>query len=149
MNWRRLIVLVGLIAASPAGAEQLMMVRAERPFPEAMTLLQDSIRQQGYAVTRVQRVDVGLGSRGFKTAEYRVVFFGKASEMKQLPERHPDLLPYLPLKIVIFAEGETTLALTYNPMMLASAYPDAGLRQQFHVWEGDLRAILDRYAHPE
>jgi len=147
--WRRLFVLVALIAAFPAAAEQLMMVRAERPYPEAMNLLQESIRQQGYAVTRVQRVDVGLGSRGFKTAEYRVVFFGKAAEMKDLPERHPDLLPYLPLKIVIFAEGETTLALTYNPMMLVAAYPDKGLRAQFQSWERDLREILDRYGHGE
>jgi uncharacterized protein (DUF302 family) len=147
--WRRLFVLVALIAAFPAAAEQLMMVRAERPYPEAMNLLQESIRQQGYVVTRVQRVDVGLGSRGFKTAEYRVVFFGKAAEMKDLPERYPDLLPYLPLKIVIFAEGETTLALTYNPMMLVSAYPDKGLRAQVQGWERDLREILDRYGHSE
>ncbi len=121
-----------------------MMVRAERSFPEAMNLLQQTIQQQGYQVTRVQRVDVGLDARGFKTAEYRVVFFGKAEEIKQLPDRYPELIPYLPLKIVIFAEGDTTLALTYNPMMLAAAYPDADLQTQFRRWEQDLRAILEQ-----
>jgi uncharacterized protein (DUF302 family) len=141
------VALVLLLLAPAAGAEELMMARTERPFPEAMNLLQEKIQQQGYQVTRVQRVDVGLGSRGFATAEYRVVFFGRAEEIRRLPDRHPDLVPYLPLKFVIFAEGETTLALTYNPMMLAAAFPDAELNRQFRRWEQDLRTILDRFAH--
>ncbi len=146
MTWRRTVAALLLLLAPAAWAEQLMMVRAERSFPEAMNLLQESIQQHGYQVTRVQRVDVGLGSRGFKTAEYRVVFFGKADEIRRLPDQYPDLVPYLPLKIVIFAEGDTTLALTYNPTMLAAAYPPADLRDQFRRWERDLRAILDRFA---
>jgi uncharacterized protein (DUF302 family) len=147
VSGRRFAALVLLLLAPALRAEQLMMVRAERPFPEAMNLLQQTIQDRGYQVTRVQRVDVGLESRGFRTAEYRVVFFGKAEEIIRLPERHPDLIPYLPLKIVIFAEGDTTLALTYNPMMLTAAYPDADLQTQFRRWERDLRAILDRFAH--
>ena len=43
----------------PADAEQLLMARSVEPFPEAMLDLQESIRAHGYAVTRVQRVDVG------------------------------------------------------------------------------------------
>lgn len=141
-------VLLGalLLAAPQARAEELLMVRLERPFPEAMNVLQQAIAEQGYRVTRVQRVDVGLSSRGFQTAEYRVVFFGKPEEMVRLPDRYVELIPYLPLKIVIFAEGDTTLALTYNPMILAAAYPDAELKAQFARWAGDLRAILDRFA---
>lgn len=135
-----------VLAAAQGRAEELLMVRLERPFPEAMSVLQQSIAEQGYRVTRVQRVDVGLSSRGFKTAEYRVVFFGKPEEMTRLPDRYPELIPYLPLKIVIFAEGDTTLALTYNPTILAAAYPDSELQAQFERWAQDLRRILDRFA---
>jgi hypothetical protein len=66
--------------------------------------------------------------------------------MRALPERYPDLLPYLPLKIVIFAEGDTTLALSYNPLVLADAYPNPELKAQLARWAQDLRVILDRYA---
>lgn len=135
-----------LLAPAPAPAEELMMVRLARPFPEAMNVLQQAIADHGYNVTRVQRVDIGLTSRGFETAEYRVVFFGKADEMKRLPERFPDLIPYLPLKIVVFAEGETTLALTYDPTVLAAAYAQPALGDQLRHWERDLRSILDQYA---
>lgn len=131
---------------APAQAEELMMVRLARPFPEAMSVLQRAIADHGYQVTRIQRVDVGLTSRGFATAEYRVVFFGKTDEMKRLPDRHPELIPYLPLKIVLFAEGETTLVLTYNPTILAEAYSDRALSGQFRQWERDLRSIFDQYA---
>lgn len=135
-----------LLAPAPAPAEELMMVRLARPFPEAMTVLQQAIADHGYNVTRVQRVDIGLTSRGFETAEYRVVFFGKTDEMKRLPERFPDLIPYLPLKIVVFAEGETTLALTFDPTVLAAAYAQPALGDQLRQWERDLRSILDQSA---
>ena len=140
-----LTVLLALWLA-PAAAEEMMMVRLARPFPEAMSVLQQAITEHGYKVTRVQRVDVGLTSRGFATAEYRVVFFGKADEMQRLPERFPDLIPYLPLKIVLFAEGETTLALTFDPTVLAAAYAQPALGDQLRHWERDLRSILDQYA---
>ncbi len=145
-RWHAGLLLSALFAVAQVRAEELLMVRLERPFPEAMNVLQQSIAEHGYRVTRVQRVDVGLSSRGFKTAEYRVVFFGKPEEMTRLPDRHPELIPYLPLKIVLFAEGDTTLALTYNPMVLAAAYPNSDLQMQFQRWAGDLRAILDRFA---
>lgn len=147
----RNIGLAGLLALwlSPAPAEELMMVRLARPFPEAMNVLQQAIADHGYKVTRIQRVDVGLTSRGFATAEYRVVFFGKADEMKRLPERFPDLIPYLPLKIVLFAEGDTTLALTYDPVVLAAIHADPALRGPLRHWERDLRAILDQYARTQ
>lgn len=135
-----------LLAPAPAPAEELMMVRLARPFPEAMNVLQQAITDHGYNVTRVQRVDIGLTSRGFETAEYRVVFFGKTDEMKRLPERFPELIPYLPLKIVVFAEGETTLALTFDPTVLAAAYAQPALGDQLRQWERDLRSILDQSA---
>ena len=42
-----------------------------------MAVLQHAIGTQGYTLSRVQRVDIGLTESGFKTDKYRVVFFGK------------------------------------------------------------------------
>lgn len=138
------VVAVSALALSTvAAADELLMVRSDRSFPEAMNQLQQIILDHGYRIARVQRVDIGLTSSGYPTAEYRIVFFAKPEEMTTLPARHPELLPYLPLKIVVFAEGESTLALTNNPAILGEFFDDASLRRQFRHWERDVRSILD------
>lgn len=142
-----LLLTLALFAALPAAADELLMVRADLPFAEAMNALQDAVHAQGYKVARVQRVDVGLKSRGYETAEYRLVFLGKAAELERIAARHPEMLPYLPLKIVVFAEGDSTLALTLSPEALGRFFTDTDLKDQLRRWEADLRAILDKFAH--
>ena len=61
-----------------------MMVRSSEAFPEAMSVLQANIIKQGFTISRVQRVDVGLSAKGYKTDKYRVVFFGKGDEIQTL-----------------------------------------------------------------
>lgn len=126
-----------------AAAEELLMARIDRPFPEAMNSLQESIRAQGYVVSRVQRVDVGLAASGFKTAEYRIVFFGKKTEIQELSANYPDLIPYLPLTIVVFAEGDDTVVLTTDPLKLGEFFNKPELLKRFEIWEKDVRAIFD------
>lgn len=142
----RCLALLVLLAAAPLSADELLMVRAEQPFPEAMARLQEVIAAHGYKVARVQRVDVGLTASGYETAEYRVVFFTRPDELQRLPDQRPELLPYLPLKIVVFAEGESTLALTNSPALLSDFFADPALRVQFQRWERDVRSILDQFA---
>ncbi len=138
---------LALLRWSPATpADELLMVRAERPFSDAISDLQIAIQNHGYQVARIQRVDVGLVSGGYTTAEYRLVFFGKPAEMHEIEDRHPELLPYLPLKIVIFAEGDTTLALAYNPSILQTFFKIDPLQPRFKRWEKDIRSILDQFA---
>lgn len=135
------MLLLGLSLS--ARADELIMTRVTRPFPETMNSLQEAIREHGYTVSRVQRVDVGLTSSGFQTAEYRVVFFGKPDQIHALSGRYPELIPYLPLNIVIFAEGDDTLILTTNPHKLADFFDKPALHAQFSQWEKDVRAIFD------
>ena len=144
---KRLLPILLLLSMAAANADELLMTRVERPFPEAMNALQQSIQDHGYQVTRVQRVDIGLTSSGFKTAEYRVVFFGKSEELLGLPDKYPELLPYLPLKITLFAEGDASLAVTNNPALFAAFFKDPELARYFQRWEKDVRAILDQAAH--
>lgn len=139
-----LLVLTGL--AAPAAAEELLMARITRPFPEAMNSLQESIRARGYVVARVQRVDVGLTASGFQTAEYRIVFFGRPAEIRELSATFPELIPYLPLAIVILAEGDDTLILTTDPLKLGEFFNKPELLARFGVWEKDVRALFDELA---
>jgi uncharacterized protein (DUF302 family) len=137
-----LIILLFAALSSNAAADELVLTRITRPFPEAMNSLQEAIRAKGYTISRVQRVDVGLTSSGFQTAEYRIVFFGRADEIRTLAATHPELIPYLPLNIVVLAEGDDTLVLTTNPRKLGEFFDAPELRAQFARWEGDIRAIF-------
>lgn len=142
---RTLLLAIFLFAAcGVATADELIMVRVNRAFPETMTNLQEEIHAQGYTVSRVQRVDVGLTSSGYKTAEYRLVFFGKAQEIHSIATNHPDMIPYIPLTIVVIAEGDETLLLTANPLKLGEFFNAPDVQDQFRTWERDIRTILRR-----
>jgi len=136
-----------LLAAPMARADELLMVRAERPFTDAINGLEIAIQDHGYKIAHIQRVDVGLASGGYKTAEYRLVFFGKPEEMREIEQHYPQLLPYLPMKIVIFAEGDSTLALAYNPAILQMFFKIDAMQPTLRRWEKDIRDILDQFAH--
>ncbi len=124
-------------------AEDLLMVRSAQSFPETMLLLQQTIADKGYTLSRVQRVDVGLTKMGYKTDKYRVVFLGKPEEIRQLKQRYPELIPYLPLKISIFAENDQTLLSTVNPEFLGKFYHQPALQPVFRRWADDLHDILE------
>ena len=143
MKMRTLIFCLLLLQSLPVMADQqLFMMRSAQPFPETMSVLQQTIRKQGYTVSRVQHVDIGLTTMGFKTDLYRVVFFAKADELHQLAEQHPELVPYLPLQIAIFAEADETILVASNPLILTGFYPDAGLGKIFKHWHDDLSKIF-------
>jgi len=123
-------------------AEDMIMTRSVLDFPEAMLALQESIAAHGYTVSRVQRIDVGLTGMGYKTDKYRIVFAGKIAEIRELTDKAPQLTPYLPPKIAIFAEGDQTILVTINPKLYADIAGDAIEPVFFDRWESDLRSIF-------
>ncbi len=125
-----------------AEAEDMIMTRSVLPFPEAMLALQESISGHGYKVSRVQRIDIGLTGMGYQTDKYRIVFAGKIDEIRMLTEKAPQLIPYMPPKISIFAEGEQTVLVTINPEVYAQIAGDAIDPAFFARWESDLRSIF-------
>lgn len=141
----RIFLAVALLAglAAPAGAAELLIVRSAQNFEDAMTTLQTAIAERGYKVAKVQRVDVGLEAKGYKTDRYRVVFYGKPGEIEALAAKYPTLIPYLPLNVAIFAEGGQTILTTARPGVLKEFFPQPELQPIFDRWEQDLVAILD------
>jgi len=125
----------------PAHAEQLMMVRVKQDFPETMLKFQEVIKKHGYTLSRVQRVDIGLSKSGYKTDKYRVVFFGKPDQVHWLVARHPELIPYVPLKVAIYAENEDTLLVSSNLNILLDVR-DAKLKKIVHGWQRDMQAMF-------
>ncbi|MFP5418474.1 MAG: DUF302 domain-containing protein [Gammaproteobacteria bacterium] len=136
-------VLLVLAWSNAARADDLLMVRMEKPFPEAMTLLQSAISSRGYTITRLQQVNENLERRAFKSDMYRVVYFGKLDEIRQVSAQQPELIPFLPLNITIFAEGDQAILVSSHPNTLRAFFPSPALKPVFDRWEGDVLAIMD------
>lgn len=142
MQWLSLVSLA-LFLSAPAMAEGLLMARTDNQFPEAMTLLQSAISSHGYKITRLQQVNENLAKRHFKSDMYRVVYFGKYNEIHKITAKHPNLIPFLPLSITIFAEGDQAILVASHPRMLEEFFPDPSLKPIFERWEKDMVAIMD------
>ena len=140
---KSLLVIALALFIQIASAEQLMMARVNMTFPETMLKLQESIKLQGYTLSRVQRVDIGLTKSGYKTDKYRVVFFGKPKEIQKLTAKYPEMIPYLPLKIAIYAEAKDTMLIAYDPEYLFP-HDSKELDVIFKRWKQDIVSILDR-----
>ncbi|MDH5570660.1 MAG: DUF302 domain-containing protein [Gammaproteobacteria bacterium] len=128
---------------------ELFMVRSNQGFPETMSHLQEAIKKQGYTLSRVQRVDVGLTKSGFSTDKYRVVFFAKNDELQFLSDNHPEIIPYLPLKIAIFAENNETILISTDPSVFIDLYSSADLQPYFTRWAKDLKMIFEYIQYTE
>jgi len=141
---RLILLLVLLISSVVAWAEddELLMARSSLEFPEAMAALQEAVAAHGYTISRVQRVDIGLTAMGYKTDKYRVVFVGKHEQQEMIIKKHPELIPYLPIKVAIFAEGDDTILVAANPLLLSEFFPDPALEKYFRRCENDMRSIL-------
>lgn len=137
------LLLLGVTLPLQASHDKLLMMRSQQSFPETMLELQKHISEYGYTVSRVQRVDIGLTKSGFTTDKYRIVFFGKPEEVRRLSARYPQLIPYLPLKITLFAEEEETVLTTFDPTMLTELASDDEFRIQAQRWHNDIIAIFD------
>jgi len=122
--------------------QSLLMARTTHPFEKAMAILQQTLVEYGYQVAHVQRCDGGLADFGYKSDYYRVVFFGKLGEVRRLTDQYPEIVPYLPLKLLLFAEQDETVLVALNPQELTAYFKAHELQVQLRRWESDIRAIL-------
>ena len=123
-------------------AENILMARSPNNFEVTLQVAQKSLEEHGYAIAHVQRCDTGLGDFGYKTDRYRLLFFGKGKEVRYLTEKYPALIPYVPLKLAIYAEEEETLAVIFNPEGLGQLFPQKELKIQFSRWKNDIDSVL-------
>ncbi len=147
MKMRHLLLatfFLALFASLVHGAEErLLMMRSTQSFPETMLTLQKTLGEYGYTVSRVQRVDIGLTTSGFQTDRYRIVFFGRPDEVRRLTAEHPELIPYLPLSMTLFAEEDETLLVALDPTALRDVVPTEEFGNQLQRWKNDILSIMD------
>ena len=137
----QILFIILLITSNSSFSQELIMVRVKQSFPETMSTLQTAIKQTGYTISRVQRVDIGLTKSGYKTDKYRVVFYGKEKEISLLTEKDSDIAAFLPLKISIFAENNDTIIVSNNPLTMQSYFNNIP-KKHFIQWEKDVHKIF-------
>jgi len=134
---------VAVAEHEPSHVDTLLMARSHQSFETAMSALQSSIQEHGYSVAHVQKCDGGMAQFGYHSDFYRVVFFGKVEEVRQLSATYPQLIPFLPLKILVFAENDKTVFTALNPDILAKSFPsEPELQAQLRAWRKDLGTIM-------
>lgn len=147
-SFLKIILLLCVFISANVTASDLIMARSHLSFSEAMTNLQVSLREHGYTVAHVQRIDIGLTGMGYETDKYRVVFVGKADEIKYLINKYPQMIPYLPPMVSVFAEEGDTLLATANPIAFAPMVDEQD-RVIFERWENDVYSVFDDFRNAE
>jgi len=131
-----------ILFAASIHAEELLMVRTKQNFPEAMLKLQDTIRNNNYSISRVQRIDIGLTKSGYETDKYRIVFFANKNEVSVISDKYPHLIPHIPWKIAIFAEQQDTLLVSADPMQFSDK-KHPGADKYLNKWKKDIKKIFN------
>ena len=139
----KFMVIAALLISTSAQAENMIMLRVSHSFDNTMILVKEKLNDYGYKIAHIQKCDGGLTDSGYKTDFYKSIFFGKFEEMRQLTNTHPEIIPYVPLKIAIMKEKDTVVLVSINPETLSLLFPNKDLQNQFGRWESDLRAIFE------
>lgn len=136
---------LGMMAvASPTPAqEKLLSVRTQQGFDATLEQVQDVLKQHGFSVAHIQKCDSGLQGMGYKTDNYKIVFFGRVDEVRAFSKQYPELVPLLPFKLAVYADGGDTVMSVLNPEAVVPLMDaDPVLQQQLAAWGKDFRAVL-------
>lgn len=140
-----LIILYGIIS-SPAQAGNIFLT-AERQsdYLAALDDLTIAIANHDYTLIKIQPVDQGLRRKGFETTSYKVVFFGDNSQVNQVLITNPEASVILPLKIILYQQGETVIASAPDLSMWEGIF-DNGLTPIIKEWQRDMHGILQEFS---
>jgi uncharacterized protein (DUF302 family) len=139
----RLVAALLLLSSTALQAENMIMLRVDQSFDNTMILMKEKLNEYGYKIAHIQKCDGGLTDSGYQTDLYKSIFYGKFEEMRTLTKNHPELIPYLPLKIAVIKEKDTILMVSLNPSILSEFFSNDDLQLQFGRWESDIRAIFE------
>lgn len=138
-------VLLAVLLAVPAQAnDKLLTARSPQAFDLALEQVQTVLKKHNFTVAHIQKCDGGLKDMGYTTDNYKIVFFGRLEEVRELSKTHPELVSLFPFKLAVYADGKDTRFSVLNPAELAPLLDtDKGLAEQLVAWERDFRAVLN------
>jgi uncharacterized protein (DUF302 family) len=148
MNWRGL-ALWCLICAGPAHAEDYLVATRHADYRVALDELSLAIVDRDYTVVKIQGVDKGLRSKGYELFDdYKLVFFSNKQLEREALTLAPEFATLLPLKIILYQEGNRIVAVAPALAPWRHAFASAPAQALLLRFEQDTRGILDQYADP-
>lgn len=144
-----LSVFILLMLSSTVYAENMIMLRVNNSYDNAMISVKEKLKGYGYQIAHIQKCDGGMKSMGYISDEYKVIFFGKLKEVRELSKKYPQIIPYIPLKIAVIKEKDSVVLVASNPSSLSPYFKQKELHTQFERWENDIRAIFKEISDVE
>ncbi len=127
-----------------ASNNNILLIEINKNFAKTWDILEKEIIERKHTVAYKQRCDYALTERNYDTDKYRIIFFGKYSEIKELAKNYPKIIPYLPLKITAVAYGNKTLLTAKKPVELLEIVKDEKHKKIIQSWNKDLEAIITK-----
>lgn len=122
---------------------QVILKKVDNGFAHTWLNLQKYIKKQGYKIAFRQHCDVAMTQRDYQTDKYRILFFGKYQEVKDLTQRNPELTPHLPLAITtIEGKNNTTTLVSDSPQNWLSLIKSKQDKAIVNQWYLDILQII-------
>lgn len=135
----KLITLFLLLITTHTFANSVIMEKTSYDFSHTWLNLQKYTKKQGYTVSFKQRCDLGLKKVHYDSNKYRVLFFGKYQEIKDITSRNPEITPHLPLSITSiegYDDENITTLVSASPkawLSLVKSKQDKAIVNQWHL----------------
>ncbi|CAA6804575.1 MAG: Unknown protein [uncultured Thiotrichaceae bacterium] len=131
-------------ATAHAGQDDLLSARTTKPFDETLSMAGEALEKHGFTVAHVQKCDGGLHAMGYETGHYRVIFFGRLEEVRELSKTHPQLIPLFPFKLAVYADNNDTVISVINPAGLGNMLQaDPVLKEKLRQWKQEFKDVLN------
>jgi uncharacterized protein (DUF302 family) len=130
-----------LFSSFSLAIDSFNVVRVNTNFNNTWQALNDKVDEYNYKTAYLQRCDFALNERDYKSDKYRILFFGEYKKMEYLSRKYPAIVPYLPLKVVVMAEGDNTIIIN-NPLQILLPTLEDKDKEIINKWQQDLDKIF-------
>lgn len=149
MKWKGVAVWIALSCLMvPAGRADPMFLRATKQiaYQTALDDLSLAINNHGYTPTKIQPVDQGLRAKGYEASDYKLIFFGDKEQVDQVLAVNPEAVMLLPLKIILYRDGDVVIAIAPNMEMWKGVFGSEALNLMINQWQKDVLSILQEFS---
>jgi uncharacterized protein (DUF302 family) len=139
------ITLFCLTSTSVWADDLFLTATRQSAYRSALDDLTVAITNHDYTLIKIQPVDQGLRRKGYKTSDYKVLFFGNLQQVNEVLKTSPEASVLLPLKIMLYRRGDTIIASAPSMKMWKGVFGKT-LDPIIDHWERDVQSILRDFA---
>lgn len=110
-------------------------------YNQALNDMTEAIEFHNYTLIKIQPVDEGLRSRGYRSLNYKVLFFGSQKQVNSILAKNPQASVLLPMRIILYKKGNKVIASTPNMRMWKSVF-GKNMQPMLERWDKNVRAIM-------